>query len=244
VNPETPLTASLFWSRDGRSTSDPANLVEQKSVEVLVRFPATFQINVFEAPQLAATNATTPYRVGLILVYEDVNANAAFDAGELRGGASFHALLYTDRTLSDAESPTGRRLDPGFSLVSLPLPCESVPPAGGDDPADCGVPLGAPCAGPETCGALGDCVFVDYTESYCVLPAENTTCTPQGGVLLGYLDQNEVARDIWIKGCTTDDDCREEHECEAWIGACLPKAPVYLDIVPEFEPVPLCEADF
>ncbi len=247
------LTASLFWSHDDEVSLLPERLVEQKSVRVVVEFPASFRFNIFDSPPPRVQPSDSPFRLGLILVYEDSNNNGVFDVGELRGGAPQRGLLHTDRPLSAEESPTGRPLPAGFNLVTLPLPCEPVLIESGLDLNNCDVPLGAACAGPDSCGEFGICFEEDkvglFSGGYCALLSDATACTPQGGVRFGFIQtaiastgspsQDEFV-DVWLQACASDVECRDDYECVPWAGACFAKEPVYLDITGDFFMESLC----
>src|SRR5262245_22245685 len=51
------LRASVFWSRDGRSSIAVEDLVEQPRVSVETMFPSHFRMNLFNAPVLASNGA-------------------------------------------------------------------------------------------------------------------------------------------------------------------------------------------
>ncbi len=74
---EHALRAAVFWSVDG-DTSLGAKLVEHSAISVAVRFPGLFEVNVFERPlDLAWAEPEADIRVGLVLVYEDLNGDGA-----------------------------------------------------------------------------------------------------------------------------------------------------------------------
>jgi hypothetical protein len=246
------LRASVFWSLASDTTVDPAQLSEQTSVAVRVTFPSAFKINLFDPPDESLLAQGRPYWAGQIMVYEDEDENARFSPGELRGGASYSALLYATRALNEGESPTGQSLDAGFTLVNLPLPCttrEGPPPIGGDD---CGVPLGAACASDADCGT-GVCLlsdgYITFPDGYCSL-SDESGCVPANAQIDFFyippetpIDAEEVPGFYYL-GCATNGDCREGYECFAYVNACLPKLPVFIDIYPEFDYAPLCEFEF
>ncbi len=236
--------ASLFWTSTGGTTIDADKLSAQSAVAVEVAFPATFRINVFEAPKLARSGSR-PFAIGEIVVWQDENEDGSYDASEFRGAALDHVILYADHEVPASESPTGRVLPKGFSQVSIPLPCEVLESKPSTD--DCGVPLGAACeSGTNDCGELGQCMLDDgytsYPDGYCVLPA-NAPCTPTDGVLLG-VDNGSFFEDVWIQGCSAPQECREGYSCEYWLYGCLPDEPLAITIDDTFEVQPLCFDDF
>ncbi len=235
---EEPL-ASLMWSSSGDTTTEPALLQARSEVSVQVSFPATFRINVFDAPALARSGSR-PYAIGELVVWQDDNEDGRYSVGEYRGGALDRVVLFADHELSALQSPTGRVLPKGFSLATLPLPCYPVEPLPKTN--DCGVPLGAACtAQGGECGTTGTCLLDDgyltYPGGYCVLE-ENSNCTPEGGVL-GWTD--EFGGSVWMKACVSQEDCRAAYSCEYWLGACLPKLPLAIIIDTEVEFEPLCQ---
>jgi hypothetical protein len=239
---EAPVRAAVFWSIDG-TTNLHGDLVEQSAIALAVRFPGTFEINVFEPPRdVPWKDPQAPVRVGLVLVYEDVNGNHRLDPGELRGGARNEALLYVERAVPAAASPTGRALAPGFQAQRLPMPC-GVPSAtaGGD----CGVPLGASCDTDADCGTGGLCLhrdeYSDWPGGYCLQRLSAGGCRPAGGVLL-HTEIEGSENSYWHRRCETGADCRfaEGYVCEDW--ACLPDGPVALILDRSLEVAALCSS--
>lgn len=239
---EHPVRAAVFWS-PGRGTRIDERLVEQPSLAVAVHFPGTFEINVFEPPM--AVDWSTPdddWRLGLVLIYEDLDEDGRFSPDELRGGARDQALLYLERPLSATESPTGTPLDAGFHAVRLPMLCgheeEEHDRDQGTRAAECGVPIGEGCATDADCGTGGACLTRDrtavWTGGYCVQLFVEGGCEPRGGRLVG---------DAWHRGCDDDDDCRlaDGYRCEEDV--CVPGAPVALVVDPSFVLAPLCVLD-
>ncbi|MCA9547325.1 MAG: hypothetical protein KC613_23140, partial [Myxococcales bacterium] len=137
-----PLRASLFWSTETDEAGLDDDLVEQPAIAVAVRFPGIFEINVFQRPpDHAWEDPQAGFRVGFVLLYEDVNRNGRYDAGELRGGAADQVLLYAERALSAGASPTGRPLAVGFHTARLPMACPWLE-AGEAPHAEPGLPPG------------------------------------------------------------------------------------------------------
>lgn len=243
-----PLRAALFWSQRGTTALD-ATLVEQPAVSVAVQFPGTFEINVFDPPpDVAWTSPTAGYRVALVLIYEDVDADGrlTFDGTEtteLRGGAQNQAVLWAERSLGSAESPTGNALLPGYHAVHLPMPCAVIaPPTRG---ADCGVPLGAACTDDTNCGTGGRCLTQDaqtfWPGGYCIAPALVGGCEPNEGVLRRTrVDGTEAA--FWHRRCETAADCRADAGYTCLDDACYPGAPAALVLDRNLVPAALCAA--
>ena len=244
--PGEQLQASLFWSvKQDDTTIDPTELVEQNSVAVRVTFPSAFKINIFDTPDPALLAQGRPRWLGQILVYEDEDQNSRFSPGELRGGAAYSAVIFATRELADYESPTGQLLPSGFTIVNLPLPCalpQAVEPTPGED---CGVPIGAACQAHSDCGA-GVCLdsdgYITFPGGYCSL-SDQSGCVPANSEV-GYFyipPENDEVIGFYYQSCASNLDCREGYECFIYTRACLPKLPVFIDIFPEFEYLPLCE---
>lgn len=239
-----PLEAAIFWSIEDRVSDRPADLVEQTSIEVAVRFPAVFTVNVFDIPRDPRLAAGDPaYELGRLLVYSDLDGDGAMSDGELRGGALLSAFLYVAEPLPAERSPTTRPLGAGFHLVELPQPCSTgqamTATVAGED---CGVPLGAPCAADDDCGLLGYCDR-EMPGGYCVL-FESTGCVPAGAAPVR---QNyEVGADregpAYLQGCSSASECRvsEGYSCFEWAEACMPKTPVLISVDPDYRSTPLC----
>ena len=240
---DAPARAAVFWSPDGTTALTDA-LVEQSAISVAVRFPGTFTLNVFEGPgDVPWRDRSGAVRVGLILVYEDLDGDGLAGPGELRGGSANHVLLYAERAVEAAASPTGRALTPGFHAVRVPLPCE-VEDSDGRAGDTCGVALGASCVADADCGPLGACLerdrYARYPGGYCVLPVGG--CTPQGARTLA-TELGGVATRVWAAGCDEADQCRlaEGYVCEN--GVCLPGEPAALVLDPDLVVAPLCLAE-
>ena len=125
------FAVSLFWAPDG-DLSAPT-LVEQSSVTTNVRFPATFELRVFEPPgDEHLGSAETPWGVGLVLVYIDGDGDDRYtldSPDELVGGSVSRGFVFARTDLSPDASPTGEALSAGFSVISLPLgaACSTLP---------------------------------------------------------------------------------------------------------------------
>ncbi len=242
----TGLRAAIFWSVDG-STNLAGELVEHDGVSVAVRFPGIFEINVFAPPpDVAWEDPTAKYRVGLVLIYADVNGDGRAqlvdpDTGaeiELRGGASHQVLVYPPEPPAAGHSPTGVALAEGYHSERVPMACElaELHPAGG-----CGVPIGDACADDAACGE-GRCLKQDqslsYPGGYCI-QATGGACVPGGArALVTHVDG--VPGTWFHKVCEDTDDCRlaEGYQCEG--GFCKPGDAAALAIGPAFSMSRLC----
>lgn len=235
-----PARAAVFWSPD-RSTAITGRLVEQGALSVDVRFPGVFSINVFAPPpDIAWRDPEDPIRVGLILIYEDFNGDGQFQRGELRGGAQNQVLLWVERPVAAADSPTGQALAPGFVDQPLPMLC-------GDQAAPREGPcaqLGAACAADADCGADGVCLAADdagpLPGGYCTLPA-SAGCGGAAGVLREVHVANE--RRLYFRACETAIDCRvlDGYVCQDH--ACVRSGPAALMLDAALVPYPLCARD-
>lgn len=238
------LSAGLFWSTTDDTTTDPSFLIQHERVAVGAEFPARFKFNVFSPPERSP--AASAYQIGQLLIFDDRNRNQTMDAGELRGGAPFHAIIYANAALPREQSPTGRPLPAGFSLVTLPLPCEVGGLVRGLDEDDCGVRLGATCEFDGMCGGPGTCVtspyYFDFRDGYCAISETSTSCTPANGTLIGFfLDGDDTTVTyLWLKACQSNADCRADHECQFAIESCVRRSPVSLDVDDDFAMASLC----
>lgn len=238
LTPGLVLRAAIFWSPDG-STDLSDDLVEQDALSVEVAFPGTFTINVFQPPPAAARRTSADYRVGLVLVYEDVNGDGIAQPSERRGGASHTVLLYAERSISARRSPTGRALAPGYHAERVPMPCEEEEHEGG---AACGVMLGMACRNDSDCGGPGICVNQDTTHAfwpggYCAVRAADCPARMVGARSTTI---NGVADSYLHATCDDADDCRlsDGYQCVGRI--CLPGEPSALVIEPGFTISRLC----
>jgi hypothetical protein len=239
------LSAAIFWSIEDGVGDHPRDLVEQTSIEVGVRFPAVFTINVFDIPRDPRLAAGDPaYELGRLLVYSDLDRDGAMSEGELRGGAPLNAFLYLAEDLPADRSPTVRPLDAGFHIVDAPQPCDvglaHTSTAPGED---CGVPLGAACGDDGDCGRGGYCDRMQ-PGGYCVL-FESTGCAPAGAAPA--LQQYETFGGpeqgfAYLAGCERSSECREAegYECAAWASACMPVLPVLIAVDPGYRTNPFC----
>jgi hypothetical protein len=208
VDFEAPLRASVFWSPEVREAELDDALVEQAALSVAVRFPGIFEINVFEhPPALAWAEPDAGFRVGFVLIYEDLNRSGRYDAGELRGGARDQALLYVERPLDAQVSPTGRALTVGFHTARLPMACPWLEAGELHDedarlPAGCALPIGAACASDADCGSATCQTQANATVwpgGYCTAPLDTPSCAGLAPAHLG---------GALLRPCEDADDCR------------------------------------
>jgi len=223
---EKPFKASLFWTKDGGTDLTAANLVEQPSVAVNLSFPGRFEINVFEPPTGDDLPALRDgVRVGLLLIYEDVDEDGRFDEGELRGSAVDRVLLYAPQALDAVTSITGRPLTAGYNLARVPMSCT------------CGVEVGSSCDTDASCGTGGVCVKdaigLTFSGGYCVATPRADGCKPRNGTLASLLDSG----DHFIRYCQLDSECRTADGYSCCSGSCLPETPGLL-----CDPVEACPA--
>ena len=245
VNSETtfahPLRAAVFWSVDG-STSLSGELVEHASISVAVRFPGLFEINVFEAPPtIAWRDPAAAFRVGLVLVYEDVSGDGLYQPAELRGGARNLSLFFVERPVAAADSPSGVAMATGYRVQRLPMHCGQAPPIGENE---CGIPLGDACAVDGDCGTGGVCLLRDehhlYPGGYCVQVHDAAGCQPSNARPLHTEISEGVSLDLWYRPCGSSNDCRVEDGYECEDGACLPGEPAALVLDRALEVAGLC----
>lgn len=239
VTTSAPLRAAVFWNPRGQ-TDLGEDLVEQDAVSVAVRFPGVFEVNVFEPPpeDVAWVDRGASHRVGLLLVYEDLNGSGRADSGELRGGATHQVLLYARRALKAAESPSGAPLGAGYHALRVPLPCEVEEADELAADTSCGVPIGDPCGADTDCGTGGLCLLRDPSQpswpgGYCVQPV-TPDCRPSGVKASG------EAGEYWLRRCEEPEHCRLADGYTCAEGACVPATPSALVLSPDFAVAPLC----
>ena len=240
-----PLRAAIFWNLDGTTDVD-GRLVEQDALSVKVRFPGIFEINVFDGPpDLDWARPGDPWRVGLVLVYQDGNGDGRAQPEERQGGASHLVLLYAERALTAADAPLHRALAAGYHTLRVPMACEAPED---DEDADevamtCGVQLGAPCGATAPCGGEGVCVTSDrhhvWPDGYCMLRA-TSACVPAPALALP-TDIGEGEALLYHQACDDPDDCRLDagYTCGDE-GACVPGEASALVIGPGFAVADLC----
>lgn len=247
---DAPLRAGVFWlpydpttlgaafaertpiERLDRIEGVPegAGLVEQGAVSLDVRFPGTFEINVFAPPPPAAKLGDGPLRYGVVLLYEDRDGDGHLGADERIGGATGQLVVYSDRPLAaDApDNPLDRAVQPGYLEVTLPLRCGAPPPAYEVDETY-GARVGAACA-TETeaadCGPEGTCLLEDYDGplpgGYCVLDdgAIPRDVDPPRTMRLVETERDGRELEAYYRRCGHTADCRVGYTCQGHV--CLP----------------------
>lgn len=128
---------SMFWVPTTTSTAERRlEPREQPSVSTNVEFPATFVLRIFEPPEdLHYASDDSSWVIGLLLVYADMDGDSVFDpigGDQIIGGTLRRGILYARGPVEADASPNGEALEPGFTLVDLPLRCPREPKATGD----------------------------------------------------------------------------------------------------------------
>lgn len=130
--------------------------------------------------------------------------------------------------------------DPAFSSAPS-LPQGPTLPA-------CPSTVGASCDADSDCGG-GTCLLRSNGESfpngYCAMPIETADtlgCEPDNGVAVSWRFRADGTETDWFRACRSDSDCRvaEGYECDDWLEACLPIAPVALELRPAYTPSAVC----
>ena len=129
------VRASLFWIPN-LSVQDQPVLVEQSSVTAEVRFPATFEVRVFEPPSVTHFVAFDDrYAAALLLIYIDEDLDGVYSARDrVVGGTLNKVLLFARSEVPAEESPTNAQIPIGFSLVQPPLNCPQTAAGGREMP--------------------------------------------------------------------------------------------------------------
>lgn len=240
-----PIRAAVFWHPEGEvdPTEVGDELIEQDAISVATRFPGAFELNVFETPPDIEWEPTDkPYRVGLILLYEDRNEDGRFQEGELVGGATNLVLLYVLEDIPAERSDTGVAWKAGYRAEETPMRCQFPAPS---YPELCGAPLGQACSTDEQCGA-GRCLLRDHKRDWpggmCIVNASD--CRPYGDVPpLRVRESLNGWRSVYPRRCINSDSCRFEagYDCiDSW---CVPGRPPELVLDPQFERSRLCAGD-
>lgn len=214
--------ASVFWSNDGTFDLSATNLVEQPGLAVEVDFPSAFTINVFEPPSGGLTQSNLPYRLGFLVIYEDLDGNGKFTEGEVRGGASDVLIVHADAAVDAADSISERPLQPGYQLVRIPLECH------------CGANLGIACTDNESCGTNGVCIDeiddLTFPGGFCMVELKQGRCYPKNSFHLEYDDGVGGMRYLAHQTCRVDGECRAAEGYKCCAGFCLPDGLICDDI--------------
>lgn len=240
--------AAIFWSLNGTTSTATEDLVEQ-TIAVGNVFPPDVQIELFNPPQgHGLERVRTPYYLGLIYLYEDVDENSRMDDSELRGAATTSALFYAKHDIAASQSPTLTEIPEGYSLVQLPLPCDEpwrISHASLEE--NCGVSLGRRCEFDDECGPPGSGAKCGSEElpGQCLLPFRESGCWPKQGAY--YPEETYEGEtyppDGWYLACDVDADCPEGQQLtcrqigllspdDHYVGACVPALdePTQIDI--------------
>jgi hypothetical protein len=240
------LRAALFWDPTGGLATDVSTLVEQSSTAVPLRVPSQLDLHVFEPPgpehMVQAGPAAGVYGLGHLLAWRDADGDGRRGPAEpFVGEVRRQAILYA--TTAVRAQDVGMRTDVPVGLhgVYLPLPCGRPDPEP-RQPGDCGVPLGASCGLPQECGN-GTCshgLGMPWPGGVCaVLEPPPDGCRPADGAL--YRDAGAGGGAWWVASCRSDADCARApaYTCDPGMGACVPAAPVLINlgVVSRVEPV-------
>lgn len=230
--------AALFWVTDLNSSGA---FVEQSSVSTRVSFPATFELQVFEAPRpehfLTLADGTR-LAFGALLVYIDVDGNGHYSDGDrLIGGSGRTGLLYAESEVPISNGLISVFVPAGFSVRRLDYLCGQTPPE--PDPVVEYELSGRACNFDLSCPEMQRCIPV---RKVCVTVSgpgvtrcsADLPCTSDRQVC--HQEQRIcVSRELVTDQiCRTTDSCGEGQECLTYYGCALPLRP---------DPVPVCHSD-
>jgi len=256
------IRLSIFWLPDGPATIRQ-HWVEQSSASVVVDFPSSFAVKVFEPPKPA--HYFQSQALGRLVLYDDLDQNGQYSRDEpIVGEAPNQGLVYTPPDHDEAQSFTTVSFPQGFSLIQYPLRCRTRPPHSLD--AGCALLIGAPCQTLDDCCKQADecepygavCIPENsgrqrFPGGYCVARPNSRVCTPhergrdlgEGMVAARPLSINYVGRilTMFVKRCESSAECRDEYVCEPAYQVCLPDRPVRLAMNAEYEPGSICVED-
>jgi hypothetical protein len=118
------VRASLFWIPN-LSAEEQLLFVEQTSVTAEVRFPATFEVRVFEPPALNHFNEFDDrFAAALLLIYVDEERNGFYSGRDrIVGGTLNKMLVFSRETVPAEEALTNAEMPVGFSLLQPPFKC-------------------------------------------------------------------------------------------------------------------------
>jgi hypothetical protein len=250
------IRLSIFWLPDGPATVRQ-DWIEQASASVVVDFPSSFTVKVFEPPK--PEHYFQRQALGRLVMYDDLDQNGRYSRDEpVVGGAPNQGLVYTPPDLDEQAS---------FTVVSFPLRCRTRPPRNLD--AYCALPIGEPCTenkdccdGDVACESLAAvCIPQNsgqqrFPNGYCVARTTSTLCAREergergadhgeGVVASRPLQINYLGRliTVFVKRCESSSDCRAEYVCEPAYQVCLPDRPVRLAMSAAYEPESICVED-
>lgn len=203
------LRIAIVWS--GPGLAEP---VEYPTFAYPVDAPR-YVVPIFDTAPLLG-----PWAVGRVLGYIDDDGDGRYGPGDRAGGALvWEGVLYVAEPVPAAASPTGRPLEPGFTMLPLPFRCGALPMPEGPP---CAVPVGRTCNADPDCGRSGRsaCTFRQprhWREAVCVVTGRAPDCTPVDAVWV----PNPVI-DVWVPACESDTDCPgPDMLCAPELGACL-----------------------
>jgi hypothetical protein len=118
------VRASLFWIPN-LSAQEQLLFVEQTSVTAEVRFPATFEVRVFEPPTLDHFNQfDSRYATALLLIYVDEERDGFYSGTDrVVGGTLNKVLVFAREAVPLEDSLTNAEIPIGFSLLQPPFKC-------------------------------------------------------------------------------------------------------------------------
>lgn len=200
------LRLGVFWSGPGFAAP-----VEYPSV------PHAPDAERYVVPFFDTAPLRGPWAIGRLQIYIDVDGDGRLGPDEpIEGALPNEGALFVTTPVSAADSPTGRSLTPGMTMVPLPLTCGATPTVEGPP---CDVPTGRLCAEDVECGT-GTCVWRQprhWVEKVCLVTGRAPGCTPRDAVWVP-----GPTLDVWVPACEADADCPEdEMYCAAAIGGCL-----------------------
>ena len=226
------IRVAIAWIPNKEDPTLEEGVIDQNSISMTIRFPASLDINIFHPPSPDAYGDQADYAWGYVIVYEDHNNNRRFEPDELLGGSPNRGILYAPLEVAAENSPTGGILPKGFSLLYLPFSC-------GEErwsaEQECGVPIGGACSSSTDCNVAsgGICLTsvhdIEFPGGYCTMRASSGVCEPKGGYPVWF---PEMEDGYWFKTCDHTSDCRESegYTCSITEGLCLPHFPVLIEI--------------
>jgi hypothetical protein len=140
------VRASLFWIPNLSQQEEPV-MIEQTSVTAEIRFPATFEVRVFEPPAFQHfVESDYRYAAALLLIYVDEDRDGFYGGFDYVVGGTFNKVLVFAREMVPAtDGPTNEDIPIGFSLIQPPLKCPSYFAGPPGPPLDVRIPDGGSC---------------------------------------------------------------------------------------------------
>ena len=260
-DPPAGMRMALFFSPGGLDVLDPERWVEHLGSAAPVQAPANVHLNVFDAPSPAhmlrrADGSEAGYAAGRLMAYVGRDGARRHTPGEpFVGIAPPNGFYYVPADLPAGSSPARGALAAGLHGVTVPQACGSRPPPP-TDPGSCGVPLGERCDVDADCTG-GLCLKETKTPwpaGYCVIPdppPPERPCRPGAAAYMGRplysLTPRVAQRGLYLRACTTDDDCARPRDrdqglyrCDPGLLACTPDAGMVVPTGGRFEIEPFC----